>query len=662
MLSNFEGLHAIDPSALGTTSSLPILPLPSIKIESMPGWHQPREQLMGILSDQQILELCREESFITPYFTESVKIEGEKKVISYGVSSYGYDMRLAPEFMIFSNATQSDKAYIDPKDFDEKAYIRHEGDYVIIPPNGFVLGRSIEYIKMPPDLTGIVLGKSTYARCFTGDTKVALVDGTSASFLELIERAGKGERFWGYSMDLDGKVAISELTAPRKIGHEKVIKVVLDNGEVIKATPDHKFMLKTGEWIEAKDLKVSDSLMPLYRFVSRGYEAVVHPLDSTWCLTHRLSDQYNIRYGVYIAGERQHRHHVDHDRRNNKPENVRRVCSNLHLVAHNAEYWGNEENRNKASKVQKDIFEKNSADEAWYQALCEKLARASTGFWNDDKYSEKRAIFIQRRKDRDAAMSHEERQRITEKMRIARAMEQTKLACRQATALLWTDPDYRAMMCEKAGKINIREDITEKELRQALDTEKSIRGAAKSLNCDRTVFRRFRDVILEFKAKWDAAKHTQIQMLGYLRTHGSITKTAKALNMGRGTITKYYKEAVTSFFGSPVAENHKVAAIEMVDGEHDVFCLTAPEFGNFALEAGVFVKNCGLTTLATPLEAGWHGHITLEFSNTTPRPIKMYAREGCVQVLFIRGAPCMVNYATRGGKYQGQTGITLPKT
>jgi dCTP deaminase len=119
---------------------------------------------MSILSDKEIIRLCEEEEFISPFVRESVRYVDDKKVISFGPSSYGYDFRLSREFLIFSNATQSDKAYIDPKDFDKDAYIRHEGDSVIIPPNGFILATSLEYIKMPKDITGVVVGKSTYAR------------------------------------------------------------------------------------------------------------------------------------------------------------------------------------------------------------------------------------------------------------------------------------------------------------------------------------------------------------------------------------------------------------------------------------------------------------------------------------------------------------------
>lgn len=82
-------------------------------------------------------------------------------VISYGLSSFGYDLRAAPEWKIFTNAWG---AVADPKNFDPKSFVDHEGSEVIIPPNSFVLTRSLEYLRMPQDVMAIAIGKSTYAR------------------------------------------------------------------------------------------------------------------------------------------------------------------------------------------------------------------------------------------------------------------------------------------------------------------------------------------------------------------------------------------------------------------------------------------------------------------------------------------------------------------
>ena len=113
---------------------------------------------------------------------------------------------------------------------------------------------------------------------------------------------------------------------------------------------------------------------------------------------------------------------------------------------------------------------------------------------------------------------------------------------------------------------------------------------------------------------------------------------------------------------TPAYRNHKVVAIREIPGDHDVYCLTVPEAGNFALESGVFVKNCGIIVNVTPLEPEWEGHVTLEFSNTTPLPAKIYANEGVAQMLFFESDEiCETSYRDRGGKYQGQRGVTLPK-
>jgi len=113
---------------------------------------------MSIKPDWWIRRMAREEGMIEP-FEENLVREG---VISYGVSSYGYDLRAAPEWKVFTNAYG---AVVDPKAFDPQSFVEIAGDAVLIPPNSFALTRSIEYIRMPENVIAIALGKSTYARC-----------------------------------------------------------------------------------------------------------------------------------------------------------------------------------------------------------------------------------------------------------------------------------------------------------------------------------------------------------------------------------------------------------------------------------------------------------------------------------------------------------------
>jgi len=113
---------------------------------------------MAIKSDRWIRKMATEHDMINPFNDRQVR-EG---VISYGVSSYGYDLRVADEFKIFTNVNS---AIVDPKNFDERSFMTVRGDSVLIPPNSFALARSVEYFKIPRDVLTICVGKSTYARC-----------------------------------------------------------------------------------------------------------------------------------------------------------------------------------------------------------------------------------------------------------------------------------------------------------------------------------------------------------------------------------------------------------------------------------------------------------------------------------------------------------------
>lgn len=113
---------------------------------------------MSIKSDRWIREMATSTGMIEPFEEKQVRTD----VISYGLSSYGYDMRVADEFRIFHNALSP---VVDPKAFDERSFVEYEGDICLIPPNSFALARSVEYFRIPRDVLTLCVGKSTYARC-----------------------------------------------------------------------------------------------------------------------------------------------------------------------------------------------------------------------------------------------------------------------------------------------------------------------------------------------------------------------------------------------------------------------------------------------------------------------------------------------------------------
>jgi deoxycytidine triphosphate deaminase len=363
---------------------------------------------MGVLADWQIQTGIKIEPF-----AEGAARAG---MISYGVTSYGYDVRVDRRFKVFTNARCT---VVDPKNFDPLSFVDIEGDSCLIPPNSFALAETVEYLEIPRDVIGICLGKSTYARCFRGDTRVALVNGTAPTLEEMTRRAETGETFWGYSRGRRGRLIVGLLAAPRYMGRDNLVAVQADDHEPVYCTPDHPFLLSDGRMVEAERLRPGDSLMPLHRQVTWGCELV---------------------------------------------------------------------------------------------------------------YRETRSI--------------------------------------QATAQL--------------------------------------------LEYDRSVLSR-------------------------------------------------YPEVTPLFRDTKGLDHPKIVAVRPVAGTHDVYCLTAPAAANFALEAGMFVHNCGIIVNVTPLEPEWRGRVTIEISNTTPLPAKIYAGEGIAQILFLRGdAVCRTSYADKKGKYQDQKGLTLP--
>jgi len=113
---------------------------------------------MSVKSDKWIRRMAREHGMIEPFEDRQVR-DG---VISYGVSSYGYDMRVAEEFRIFTNVNST---IVDPKHFDPNSFVEFKGNVCIVPPNSFALARSVEYFRIPRNVLTLCVGKSTYARC-----------------------------------------------------------------------------------------------------------------------------------------------------------------------------------------------------------------------------------------------------------------------------------------------------------------------------------------------------------------------------------------------------------------------------------------------------------------------------------------------------------------
>ena len=117
---------------------------------------------MSIKSDRWIRRMAEQHRMIEPFEPKQVKEVQGRKIVSYGTSSYGYDIRCSEEFKLFTNINST---IVDPKNFDAKSFVDVKGDHCIIPPNSFALARTVEYFRIPRNVLVLCLGKSTYARC-----------------------------------------------------------------------------------------------------------------------------------------------------------------------------------------------------------------------------------------------------------------------------------------------------------------------------------------------------------------------------------------------------------------------------------------------------------------------------------------------------------------
>ena len=190
---------------------------------------------MSIKSDRWIRERSSGEApMISPFEPGQVRADADGgRIVSYGTSSYGYDVRCADEFKIFTNVHST---VVDPKAFDPSSFVDVKAPTCIIPPNSFALARTVEYFRIPRNVLTVCLGKSTYARCFSGDTRVALVDGRAPTLEEMAHASEEGELHFGYGIGARGqeapRLAVVQLEAPRLAGRDSLLELTLDNGRL----------------------------------------------------------------------------------------------------------------------------------------------------------------------------------------------------------------------------------------------------------------------------------------------------------------------------------------------------------------------------------------------------------------------------------------------
>ncbi|MDO8339067.1 MAG: DNA topoisomerase (ATP-hydrolyzing) subunit A [Candidatus Burarchaeum sp.] len=392
--------------------------------------------------------------------------------------------------------------------------------------------------------------------CFTKDTKVMLADGRNLSFEELVGEDEQGKLNYAFTIGEEGKILIERITRPRRtIKNAEIMKVILDNGEEIRCTLNHRFMLRNGEYREARHLKPGDSLMPLYARLSlkaddpniEGYRMVLQPKEEEWAYVHHLADDWNIEHGVYPRSAGRVRHHADFNKLNNNPDNVKRMHWKGHWKLHydltaqrhkqdgkyraklaegRAEFWGKEENRKKTA---------------------ERLSIRNKKNWKVPGYRAKMRQNLSSFNRAYIAAHPEKRREFSERM--TRTLKR-----------LWQSPLYRTAMRQRIIKGN-KNHVT------------NVTGKIKFIKICKAV-------ISEGKVLSEST---------YERKRNEVYQYGHSTTWDKG-LQKYFSNN-PSLILLELNGNHKVARIEMLDEREDVYDLTVEGTHNFALAAGVFVHN-----------------------------------------------------------------------
>lgn len=302
--------------------------------------------------------------------------------------------------------------------------------------------------------------------CFTKDTKIRLTDGRSLSFKYLIDETKNGQEHFTYTLNSETQgLEIAKIQNPRLTKkNQLIVKIGLDNGENIKCTLNHLFMLRDGTYKEAKDLKPYDSLMPLYTEAYDGhdepllkdYERIYQPQLDRWDFAHRLADEWNLKNHIYNESAGKIRHHLDFNKLNNNPDNIQRIPWEKHWQFHKEiassrhndpdyvekltqgrkKYWSSKENRELSSL---------------------RLSERNKIFWKDLKYREKQIAKLQKMwknpeyKEFMSQVARENLKKLWSKQSFRKMMGQLKSA---ELLQRWQTREYRRYWQNKMKEIS----------------------------------------------------------------------------------------------------------------------------------------------------------------------------------------------------------------
>ncbi|MDZ7730247.1 MAG: DNA topoisomerase (ATP-hydrolyzing) subunit B [Natrialbaceae archaeon] len=445
--------------------------------------------------------------------------------------------------------------------------------------------------------------------CFTGDTEIPLASGRSITFESLVEEHEAGEDHYCYTIMNDGFIGLEKIQHPRVTREDApLVEVTLDNGESIRCTPDHEFMLRDGTYCEARDLTEGQSLMPLYRKYSDtdepnitidGYEMVKQPNRSDfWEFTHLLADRYNVAHGRYESAEEMHKHHIDFDKHNNRPDNIELLSRDDHMELHAKrarENLHDDEVQEKLRQLrQTEEFRSMMSERMQQEETVKILREQAQAQWDDDEYKE----FMNNAWREFYNSNPEYRERVHQRL----AEEARKY---------WSDEDHRQEQSERVTEyFENNPEAIEKRREDALDQwddEELLEWRSEKTEEQWT--EDFREQRMEAYNE-TYYENTIPFMKEVLESDGDLNdyqERRQELNDPNvltieTTIEKFFDDK-SELLAAVAQHNHAVESVTTLDETASVYDLEVPGTHNFALEAGVFVHNSAKQARAPEYQA-----------------------------------------------------------
>ncbi len=414
--------------------------------------------------------------------------------------------------------------------------------------------------------------------CLTGDTKIETIDG-KIPIADLVRDISRGREVFVYGYDHEQKrVGVSKVLRGSLTRRKtEVWKVILDNGQIVKATPDHRFILRDGEERQLQDLFPGDSLMPFYKTVKKApwgtnYDKI-YLNNGQSMLAHNLIAMDVL--GTRIEGSDLVVHHIDGKGTNNSLDNLEIMDRSRHMSIHAKQGWEGP----KGGEVRKrKVVERNQSPES--RERTRKMMEKRKVEWSEEDWKEWRRRLVDSARKRGANKG-EKNPMFGRKHTEATKKKISKVHTGKKTGKSWnkgltkeTDESIRRAADTKIGKTTKAKGIKKKPLSE--ETKKKISVALKGRPVSETNKRKTGS---RMKGYWAEKKFEECQICGMRMKF----VTHSHLKCSHDMTTEEYKKTY----------NHEVVSIEFC-GYEDVYCITVDKLHNLALSAGVIVKNCAL--------------------------------------------------------------------